>query len=783
MDAAATTLLRYRVGDLIVDPSRFMVVRDGREVQLPRLSFDLLLELVRAAPAALTTEQLMDRVWPGLVVSPETVSQRVKLLRRALGDSAAEPRYVGVLRGRGYRLLALVEALSVDPAQVPSEAAPPAVELASAASAGRRIGWPWVALAVGSAGLALLLWSTARDRDAVPKPPAATRAAMDPGPSIAVLPFVNRSVSAEDALFADGIQDDILTRLAQLDGLRVIARTSVERFRSAPIDVRQIGEQLSVRNVLEGSVQRDGTRVRINLQLIDTRTGAHLWARNYDRELTAGKLFAMQSEVAQSVAAEIRPSLTSAERSRLDVVPTLNLDAWERYQAGRRLLERRESDSLVDAQRLFEQAIEIDPGFARAHAGLADSLVLQSYYGSLAPALALARAEVSARRGLELDPNLAEAITASASIVEERGEFEAAERGYQRAIAANPNYALARHWYSQLLVRLGRPSEALVQSQMAVALDPFSLAWRIGLGGVLENLGRFDEALARFLQALDIDPGSATAHLNIAQLFGAGRGRHDLAVPWLERAAALDPGGSTATMLLALSYSALGQPDLARRWLAETERRGGWFQTNYATALLARNDRDGARALDVATRMWQERPIIPIALAILRDADLAQGRVQAAIDRYEQSVPELLREPLPKASFFSVLAAVDLAHLLMEAGDSERAERLLDAADALNQAFPRMGSDGFGIEDVRILAVRGRSEAAIEALQQAERDGWRGYNWRVARDVDRTLASIRDHPEFKQVFARIERDLAEQRRRLGARPPDAPLARELPPKS
>ena len=233
--------------------------------------------------------------------------------------------------------------------------------------------------------------------------------ATDDRPSIAVLPFENRSADHKDGFFVDGMHDDILTQLSKVSALKVISRTSVEQFRDTRLPIKAIADQLEVNSILEGGVQRAGDRVRINVQLIDARTDAHVWAETYDRELTAGNIFAIQTELAEDIASALKAALTPAEKERARVAPTRNLAAWEAYQLGQQRLAKRTASGLDEAEQFFRKAIELDPNFASAYAGLANSLALRVSYSDTSITRTLEQAQAAADAALKLDPGLSEA--------------------------------------------------------------------------------------------------------------------------------------------------------------------------------------------------------------------------------------------------------------------------------------------------------------------------------------------------------------------------------------
>jgi TolB-like protein/cytochrome c-type biogenesis protein CcmH/NrfG len=606
--------------------------------------------------------------------------------------------------------------------------------------------------------------------------PAAPSATADPRPSIAVLPFENRSRLVDDAFFVDGIHDDVLMQLSKISALKVISRTSVERFRDTDLSVQQIAQQLGVRSILEGGVQRSGDRVRIHVQLIDATTDAHLWAESYDRALTATNIFAIQSEVAASIAVALKAALTPSEQARARAVPTQNLQAWEAYQLGKQRMERRASADIGAAEQSFRKAIDLDPQFALAYVGLADTIALQLDYSGAPRESTLSNAEQVVAKALELDPNLAEAWASSGLIANYRQQFDRAEAMFRRALELNPNYAPARHWYSTLLTNVGRPDESLVQMQRAVELDPFSTVIKRALGDALTEQGRFHEAEATYWQAITIDPSRPSPYVSLAALNAYAFDRFTDAVPLAQKAMELDPGSPRHFYVLARMYFELGDDSKFFETNAQAAKRWpdySFIQFQLAVVNLVRLDAAGA--VRHAQRAFDLNPRFNLPLSILRNADLQNGRYDAAFARYGQAYPELFVQGAPRVDRSNFRAAIDLAWVLQKREDSEAASVLLDGAARVVRTMPRLGLNGYGISDVAIHVLRGQKAQALAALRYAEKAGWRGPGWRYYRDFDPNLASIRNEREFKAIFADVERDMARQRAALAARPKGAPL--------
>jgi TolB-like protein len=307
-------------------------------------------------------------------------------------------------------------------------------------------------------------------------------ATVPPNKSIAVLPFDNLSRDPDNAYFAEGVQDEILTRLAKVADLKVISRTSTQRFKSAPNDLREIAQQLGVANILEGSVQKANDQVRVNVQLISALTDAHLWADTYDRKLT--DIFAVETEIAKTVAGVLQAKLTGSEQHVIAARPTENTEAHQLYLKGRFFWNKRTGNDLKKSIDYFQQAITADSNYALAYAGIADAYVFLPGYSGGAPRDYYPKAIAAAKKALELDDTLAEARTSLAlAIWYDDFDFSQANREFQRAIELNPNYAIAHQQYgNNTLSALGRFDDAIAEGKRAVDLDPLSLVINADLG-------------------------------------------------------------------------------------------------------------------------------------------------------------------------------------------------------------------------------------------------------------------------------------------------------------
>ena len=465
--ATAPGVTGYQVGDLVIDLGQQRVTRNRSDIALPSLSFDLLVTLARAAPNLVTFDQLTARVWPHLVITPETISQRVKLVRDALGDDPHAPRYIAGIRGRGYRMVAAVKPLPVE-----SQIQPPG-----------------------------------HDETAV-------TAFNPPANSIAVLPFVNMSGDATQEYFSDGLAEELLNALTRINDLRVAARTSSFSFKGKDTDIGTVARKLNVGAVLEGSVRRSGHTVRITTQLNDAATGFHIWSESYDRDL--GDMLQLQTQIATAVAEALKVKLLGDEGTKIELGGTHYPAAFDAYLRGSKsLYSGRGASNYQRAIAAYAEAIRLDPNYALAFAGR--SQALSSYASEWATETAIReyfdKAQADAREALKLAPELAEGYLALASYFN-RGslDFTRANHAYERAMGLAPGNAEVLARGGRFAATMGRFGASLTAGRRAVALDPLSARSRYLLGQSLRYARRNEEAVAAFGEVISLEPDYDGAH-------------------------------------------------------------------------------------------------------------------------------------------------------------------------------------------------------------------------------------------------------------------------------
>jgi len=436
------------------------------------------------------------------------------------------------------------------------------------------------------------------------RPPAA--AAEIPVKSIAVLPFGNLSRDPDNAYFVEGIQDEILTRLSKIADLKVISRTSTQKYKSTPDNLRDVARELGVANILEGSVQKSNGQVRVNVQLINALTDAHLWADTYDRNLT--DIFAVESEIAKTIAETLQARLTGSEKTAISKKPTENPEAHELYLKGRFFWNKRTADDLRKSIDYFNQAIEKDPNYAQAYAGLAQSWKLLPAFNGGAPKDCFPQAEAAANKALALDDTSSSAHAALASLKGLNGfDYPGAISEYERALQLNPNDATAHQWFANdTLANVGQNERELTELKRAVELDPLSLIINSNLGWAYIHLGRLDEAVAQLRKTVEMDGAFYYARYALGLALEL-KGAIPEAIAEYQKAIGINEDPVPLGMLGRL-YAAQGRKDDAQKILQQLrQRREQHYTAAYSLALVYLGMGDYNEALNWLEQGYQER--------------------------------------------------------------------------------------------------------------------------------------------------------------------------------
>jgi TolB-like protein/DNA-binding winged helix-turn-helix (wHTH) protein/Tfp pilus assembly protein PilF len=535
--------------------------KHGIRIKLQDQPFEILAVLLERPGELVTREELRLKLWPAETFGDfdHGLNNAVNRLREALCDSADAPRFIETLPRRGYRFIAAVElvpsATSVVTAYSPSahepvtQPGPPRIAAGASGEAQRRMDLHKLWLAAGGlvALAAVLIGMNVQDWSQR----LLTRSRLYPIKSIAVLPLENLTGDPSEDYFADGMTDALITDLAQISSLRVISRTSSIQYRHKPL--RQISRELNVDVVVEGTVVRSGSRVRIDAQLIRADTDQHIWAHSYEGDLS--QVLTLQNAVAEAISSEVRAKLTTEERARLASTRAVSPEAYELYLRGNYFLGTRTREGLEKALQYYQQATEKDPSSTLAFSGLANAYGLLASLGFLPEQQAIPKAKAAAEKAVSLDRSSPEALTALAGLIcTDEGRFSRetgrasvictdaaeAERLFRRANEINPGYALAHHWYARFLSANSRYDEALVEIRKARSLDPLSVRIVVNEGEILFLAGQLDQAREQLQLALDMNPNFPMTHRFLGRSLYYAR-QYDAALSHLRRAIELSP--------------------------------------------------------------------------------------------------------------------------------------------------------------------------------------------------------------------------------------------------
>ncbi|MFZ1138861.1 MAG: winged helix-turn-helix domain-containing protein [Candidatus Sulfotelmatobacter sp.] len=538
-------------------------------MRLEKLPMELLILLVQRRGELVSREEIAGCLWGKNVFLDvdHSINTAIRKVRLALRDDPEKPRFVETVVGKGYRFAAPVVCSNGD-SNPQAQPLPSPTQVASAVPVAdeRVVSVRMRVLLVGVAVLALFTVALVMKRG------GGARGAMQPAVnSLAVLPLKNLSGDSSQEYFADGMTEAVIGRLSMIRGLRVISRTSVMHFKDTRMSVPEIAKTLHVDAIVEGSVIREGGRVRVTVQLIRGATDEHIWAEEYQREYRG--ILALEEEVARTVAQQIKIRLTPQEQVGLAAARAVDPQVHESYLKGRYYLNERTEDSMNRSVAYFQQAIGRDPSYALAYCGLADAYALLGFRGGFPSKDALSRAKAAALKAIELDDTLAEPHASLAFIAEtHEWDWATAEREYKRALELNPGDARAHHWYAGYLMYVGRFEEGIAEAKRARDLDPLSLPVNNALAGRLLVAGRVDEALAQLQQTLEMDPHFAPAHQTLGWAYLNMRKNHE-AIQEFQQALQLSGTDDKDIMLdLGFAYATVGNQEKARGILAKLKK-------------------------------------------------------------------------------------------------------------------------------------------------------------------------------------------------------------------
>jgi DNA-binding winged helix-turn-helix (wHTH) protein/TolB-like protein/Tfp pilus assembly protein PilF len=541
----------YEFGRFRLNTAERVLLREGELVSLTPKVFDILVTLVENSGHVVSKEELMKRVWPDTFVEEGNLTQNISLLRKALGETPGGAQFIETVPRRGYRFVAETSEPSnhvpVVPAEIPALEVPAVV--VAAPTRNRRT--PAFVLAAGLviASIIGVMYFTSK------------AGSTSPISSIAVLPFVDESADPDASYINDKIAESLINSLSKLPQLRVVPRSVVAGYKGKEIDPRKIGAELNVRAVVTGRLRRHGDVISIQADLIDLQNVAQIWGQHYDHRVSDALL--VQDDISRDIFENLRLKLNVEEKKQLE--------AYGLYLKGRNAWNKRTGDALLQAIEFFNKAIEIDPNYGAAYAGLADCYNMLVVYGRLQPKEGFPKAKEAAAKALEIDESSAEAHS-SMAFIKFRWDWDrtATEREFQTAIKLKPAYAPAHQWYSSYLVAVERFDEAIAEAKRTEELEPLSFVASSHLGWIYYLSGRNDEAIEQCRKILELDPSSFPARRYLGLAYEA-KGMYPDAIAEFQTGVKLS-GSPLMLALLGHAYAVAGKRAEARQVLDDLQQ-------------------------------------------------------------------------------------------------------------------------------------------------------------------------------------------------------------------
>lgn len=821
----------FYIGDSLVQPTLNVIQSRGKSTRVKPRSMAVLVHLAQAQGEVVEKYVLMDAVWGQTSVTEDVLTQSIVELRKAFGDHANQPRVIETIRKVGFRLLPTVSSADASsPASFFSELR--RRKVVGVAAAYFVVGWLLIEVAsimfptfdapewtmkvftfVVILGFPLALvfaWAfevtpdgIRRERDLPPEHTVSRPALLGAsavvailavsaiaflldwqlpgrgkGPadaSVAVLPFVNLSDEPGTDYFSDGLSEEVLNTLAHIPGLRVPARTSSFAFRDRDEDVRVIGNNLDVSTVLEGSVRRSGQHIRVSTQLIDVRTGYQIWTRTYDRQLA--DVFVVQTDIARSIADALSVTLGHEDQNFLQS-GTANAAAYEYYLLGRHHLDNELGDWIVNARQAFGQAIAVDPKFARALAGLADTyLVYRETPGSFLQGDStpfdegIVAAERAIDQALQLEPELADPYISRAAVAAARSDFDSEERDLRAAIKLNPSIIRAYLGLGSNLLAQGRPEEAQDAFLKAASLDPLNPKVAASLASLTASMGDYDLAISypeRLLKSGLRSPWTFEALISVNSAYGHFVER----VHWALELVRLAPTRAAALAELADAYMELGEFDLADLWARRAADLSPVQAFKVRARLYAvRQDMVGlTRLIESAMRRDPPKPdsrLTPAQAVVMA----VSGITHYLVSDYGQAATSFARVSAESRTIFRrspempLMASNWLARSYLGAGEDDKAAEVLTAATQLAQDWRNRGFGQYPpfLWELSIAQyLSGQGDAALLTWKDAIDRGWR-HHYIQGAGANPLYGAYADDARFQESLAKLEADLAAMR--------------------
>lgn len=738
-----------QIGDWLVDPRDDSLTRGAERVKLEPRTMRLLMRLAQTPGMVISQDELLESVWAGVVVGTASVYQSMSQIRKVLGDTDEHPRYIETVARKGYRLVAPVRtppppaerATVVTQALAPTQ---PFVGRTKPSHTG------WIAIAVLAAvAVMAAVWRF------TPTFPLEAQAA-----SIVVLPFVDLTRDKTEQAFCDGLTEETSNWLAQIPTLRVVARTSAFAYRGRDADVREIGRELNISHILEGSLRRSGDRMRITVQLIDSRNGYHLWSNNFDVE--AGDVLHVQEEVARAVAGNLELRITPVVDERLASRRSANSEAQRLYLIAKSHAAKFDGPSNAQAIELYRRSIAADPAFALPKVWLARALANQRFFTGQRIEEQAPEIESLLDEAARLAPELADVYVVRGGFRTTMRQRADAMRDLRHALELGPNTVASASGLGYFYLTAAEPREASTYYTIASSLDPRDYALHVYRCMALSDMGEYAEAAAACEKARALGPDSPWVY-SVSSAMEASRGNLEMALKWSD--IALGRGGDSADIRgdRARWLVGLGRPsdagELYERSLAEdpdgTRKHNSLtfagacaaIESGGAAGLQAFMRRNGLENSPLPTIMFE----LASAALMVGDAKTARALVDRAL-RSPDLVPEDLASPWQAREGWSYLLITAAA--LRATGDAPGAERRLAELSALIDRLDSSGvrTSGLPLLKAQLAAMRGEAEVAMRELKTAVDRGW-NEAWLAERQP--YFQSLSERPDFQQLLAAV----------------------------